>query len=481
MNSATATGDQLVNDTAPGSSTAGVRFAALRSAGWTLAVLAVLLVGGANNTYPLPRGLAEAICALLLGAVLASKHSTFSLPGVVGWCFIAAIFLVLLQFVPLPPGLWTALPGRELIAEIDLAVFGSLRWRPLTLDSEATWQSLLFTIPPATLYFAFRTGSERRRRAIMHGVVVALAFAIVMALVQATGTEWAHPYAESRADNDFSNGFFTNHNHQATFLIMATLVISAWYAGRDPRWGHKGDWTPIGFVDAALLVTGIVAALCVLLAGSRAGYLLLAIALPAGVAAWLAPHVVKLRNMMVPALLSVLTAGGALLVLPFLGGGALGIVGDRAALASDRRFEVWPQALETAGQVLPLGSGFGTFRQAYELFEPLDAVGRLYVNHAHNDYIQLVIEGGIPAILLAAILLGYVVLMGWRAWRELDESPATQGRLAFLAILVLALHSLVDYPGRTVSILVVAAIGLALLVQNAGRKQPYLASTSGAV
>lgn len=480
MHSATATADQPVENTDPlphaATDAAQDGLAIAKRWLWLLGTLAILLIGGANSTYPLPRGGAEIIGALMLAALLASDRSTFTRPGPVGWTIIAAHVALLLQFIPLPPALWTALPGREAIAELDTAVFGAPIWRPLTLDREATWEALLFALPAASIYLAMRTGDEGRKRAIAQGVAVAIAVAITMALVQTVGAEWAHPYADDRADNTFSNGFFTNHNHQATFLIMATLIVGAWYAGRDQRWGHKGDWTPIGFVDAALLVTSIIVAVCVLLAGSRAGYLLLAMALPAGIGAWLAPHVAKLRSLMVPALIAVIAAGGALLVLPFLGGGALGIVGDRAALASDRRFDVWPQALETAWQVFPFGTGFGTFRPAYELFEPLDAVGVLYVNHAHNEYIQLAIEGGIVALLLCVILLALIALMGWRAWRELDEQRATQGRLAFLALLVLSLHSLVDYPGRTISILVLGAIGLALLVQNAGRKQPYLAS-----
>jgi len=93
------------------------------------------------------------------------------------------------------------------------------------------------------------------------------------------------------------------------------------------------------------------------------------------------------------------------------------------------------------------------------------------VNHAHNDWVELWFEGGLPAVLLALLGVGLLAVLLARRWREAvkdaTESPAAESDLrpsrswrrrhslrgllvgAGLTPILLALHSLVDYPLRT--------------------------------
>jgi len=52
---------------------------------------------------------------------------------------IALLVLMILQSIPLPPSIWTELPGRKIFADIaDLAGIEQ-PWRPLTLSPSSLW------------------------------------------------------------------------------------------------------------------------------------------------------------------------------------------------------------------------------------------------------------------------------------------------------------------------------------------------------
>ena len=86
------------------------------------------------------------------------------------------------------------------------------------------------------------------------------------------------------------------------------------------------------------------------------------------------------------------------------------------------------------------------------------------MNHAHNDYLELAVELGLPGIILMALFLVW-----WaRAVRQMLRSPASdQYALAgAIASAVILLHSAVDYPLRSSAMMAVMAMCLALLIQS---------------
>ena len=64
-------------------------------------------------------------------------------------CFCAVIVLIpLVQLIPLPPWLWTALPNREVSAETFKILDIQIPWMPLSVSPHETWLSALSLIPP---------------------------------------------------------------------------------------------------------------------------------------------------------------------------------------------------------------------------------------------------------------------------------------------------------------------------------------------
>ena len=83
----------------------------------------------------------------------------------------------------------------------------------------------------------------------------------------------------------------------------------------------------------------------------------------------------------------------------------------------------------------------------YHIYEPTALLIPHYVNQAHNDLAQLVIEGGLPATILLLLLMAWIL----SAVRALIIRRGTLilGIFWMTVVIVLAAASLVDYPLRT--------------------------------
>jgi len=113
---------------------------------------------------------------------------------------------------------------------------------------------------------------------------------------------------------------------------------------------------------------------------------------------------------------------------------------------------------------LPFGSGLGSFRRVYHLYERPEQVTSIYVVHVHDDYVELALETGVAGMIVMALFLAWWAVAVWRVWRTAEAGPfARAASIASGAILV---HSLVDFPLRTAAISAVFAMCVALLADR---------------
>jgi O-antigen ligase len=142
----------------------------------------------------------------------------------------------------------------------------------------------------------------------------------------------------------------------------------------------------------------------------------------------------------------------------------------------------WPVAmitLQAAQQYLPLGSGFGTFVPIYQMSSPRSQVFERYVNHAHDDWLEAVLEGGIPALACIAGFLAWFGRASLRAWGSSVHLDGNFARAGSAAIVLLMLHSIVDYPLRSIAIMTVFALSCGFLIpaKNTDRSRTAVNST----
>lgn len=428
----------------------------------SVAVFCVIAIafGGGGSRFAIAEMLVQLAALPALYFAIFSNHSSRANLATSGdmrlmeWLLIIIVAMVGLQLIPLPAFVWQWLPGRSEMAEAAALIGQGDSWRPLSIDPQRTVTSALYLIVPATGFLAIARLGRDSQRLVLVIILCAGTLHLGAAAVQAfSGGTSFYPY--STTHKGLPIGLFANRNHTALLLLMAIIMTPPLLCGRlsSARAGRL-------LIFAGL---AIILAFAILATRSRAVTALLPMALLI-LAALGIPTAYRRIGLII--LGGVTSLFAALLAIAVSTGniGTLQGLADRFQQDDDHRFEFWPDTLAAIGRYFPFGSGTGTFDPAFRAQESLDIVGTHYVNHAHNDYIEIAIETGLPGLLILAALL---VLTGRQVVRIISAYRAgTMDPLplhAALALAMLALHSLVDYPGRTLAIAAFAGALLAII------------------
>ncbi len=133
-----------------------------------------------------------------------------------------------------------------------------------------------------------------------------------------------------------------------------------------------------------------------------------------------------------------------------------------AELDSGSRYTSFANSLRATADHFPIGSGVGSFADVYPAYENPARVDRWYVNHVHNDYIELAVETGLTGILLIVAFILWWMLRVAAIWRA--SAIDRFARAATIASGAILLHSLVDFPLRSTAISALFAFCVALMV-----------------
>jgi O-antigen ligase len=117
----------------------------------------------------------------------------------------------------------------------------------------------------------------------------------------------------------------------------------------------------------------------------------------------------------------------------------------RLSEGDSSHFAIWRNAVEMIRQQPWLGVGWGEFNFAWTL-TPFPDRPVAFFDHTHDLPLQLIVELGLP---LAALVLGLLVWAMWqglvRAW-SVGGAEGHGARAAWMMILMIAIHSLDEYP-----------------------------------
>jgi len=420
-------------------------------------ITGALVFGGAGSQHPLA-GLSVTVLALVVVALSdAGSRGRLVCPAydridrAALWLCALVFALVCIQIVPLPPAVWQSLPGRSIVKTVDAAQ-GRVLWRPLSLAPDRTLDMALALIGPIVAFCLARSATAADRLQWVRALIVCAMIAALLGLVQlATGPEggfgiWETIHAGSGV------GWFVNRNHQAVFLLVAIVlggVPESMVFEPAMQRAHVGRIEQGVVVGATfvLLAAGVLATL------SRTGVALLPFALCLAVG---------LRR---PGRYTWLIVGGSAVAVAVLLVAANTAIGDallnRYGVApQDERFSFWVNTLHAIRLYFPFGSGFGSFVGVYQMVEPLGQVDRAYVVHAHDDYLEWLLEGGVLMIAvvgaaLICLLARFIGLLRLRRVAKRNQRPPVLVFAALGAIAVMALASVTDFPLRMAALGVV--------------------------
>ena len=429
----------------------------LRSAVVPLYILLCIVLGGSGQGIWGVAAL-QLLAILIIGwSVLAkdrlpltrSAKALFVIAGL-------TVLLLCLQLIPLPPAMWTAIPGREHVVEGFELLGQGLPWLPISLTPHDTAATVLTLLPPLAVLVAMLVAGAYRASWIVIAVLAGTFAAVLLGALQVASADplqspW---YLYKWTNHGVATGFFANSNHMATLLVITVPLLFALVAelrgrSKNPR---------AGSAVMLLAVAGLLVVLVgIFLNGSLAAVLLgLPVVMVSGTL--LLPQAMRLRGPVIAVALLALAAMMAVYLTPLQ---------DRLMASNATSFEsrqmMWSDTVPAIGDHGLLGSGAGSFPRIYRQYEDHSEVTRTFINHAHNDYLEIALETGVPGVLLLAAFLLWWAGRTVPIWRTAaTDRYAVAATIASGAMLV---HSLVDYPLRTTALSAIMAACLALMAR----------------
>jgi O-antigen ligase len=372
---------------------------------------------------------------------------------------IAALVVVLLQLVPLPPAIW-AHGIRSRIADGFSLLGQPVPSLPISLAPYDSFSSLLCAIPPLALFCAVTKLRAYRPTWLAVALLAGTVAGIVLGALQVAGpaSPW---YLYPETNRGSAVGFFANADHMASLLVITLPFVAALAAAGRSRGVQRYSalLTVLGAASLVLLAG-------ILLNGSLAGYSLVIPVIAASLPIIL-PSSKRLRTIVI--VLGALSVIAAVTVLATSSIGGTRI-GQHASSSVQSRKAILATTSEAIVDYMPFGSGLGSFLRIYRTYESPDSVSNEYVIHAHNDYAELALELGVAGIILILLFLAWWVAAVLSVWRRSFASPFAYA--ASIASAALLIHSLVDFPLRTAALSACFAMCLALLGERRDPEEP---------
>jgi O-antigen ligase len=360
------------------------------------------------------------------------------------WLLVGFTLLTAIHLIPLPPDWWSALPGREpFVAGAELMGIPE-PWRPISLAPDLTRNALASMIVPFAALIGFAKLNPAQREQLIAPIIMLSLFSALLAVLQYASGGASSFYLYRITNEGAAVGAFANRNHQAMLLAVTLPMLAVW-ASR-----MRGDAQARQIKRASVALVALLFLLMLMVTGSRAGLVL------GGVASfWAGFQFIQERAIrrgrpvargrsLILAFVAVIAIGFALTFFAFSRAETLQrLAGNDFQV--EQRVQVFPRLVALAQDYFPVGSGLGSFDPVFRAGEPLELLSPGYLNHAHNDLLELAITGGVPALVLL------LALIGWWLWRSvvafrLGESFAVLGSAMVFLLLV---ASLADYPLRT--------------------------------
>ena len=363
-----------------------------------------------------------------------------------------SVVIALFQLIPLPLGIWTLLPGREPVVQGYRLLGLPLPWLPLTLAPTGTVSSLLWLLPAIAGFLIVVVLGAFRGRWIAAAIIAVTLVSVALGALQILGGGNAYLYESTNIG--VGVGFFANANHNATLMLTCIPFLAALQSTLLKRAVSSRSASAVRLLVVAMYA---VILLGLLINGSLAG---IGLGVPVALGTWIifGRQRAALRRWLLIGAIAVSIAALLTIVIGPFGNNLIGTQKENVEMSRQTSFALTWHA---ASEFFPFGSGTGTFQPIYRTQEPLASVSTTYMNHAHNDWLELLLETGIAGIVFAGLFLTWWVSRVRAIWRA--EEPDRFAQAATIATTAIMLHSFVDYPLRTAALSAVFAICLGLM------------------
>ncbi|TWS96563.1 O-antigen ligase [Reyranella sp. CPCC 100927] len=445
---------------------------------WSLLSLAVgvlLLLWGASRLVDAMRsGLARDMSGDPDAAsrrVHVRRMDRFAAVLVSGFVILIAWYWV--QASPALGGAWANPAWAEAAAALGAALPAAI-----SLDPTAGETLLMKIVAYGGVFLlAFEIGRDRGRvrQAFWAVFLAGFAYALYGLFVQFSGERMVLWFAKD-AYPDSVTSTFINRNTYATYAGMTVLaglvplLSEVRRLTRDRTTVQRllislsERTTPTLYLAVAGIITGLVA---IALTGSRAGGACFVLALVVFTVGLLIAREIKVRTF-----LTLFGLGGVVLAVTLLMSGDLLFKRLTSETAPEARAAVFDVARLAVVEEPWIGHGLGSFSAAFNRANDGRAVFTTFVDLAHNTYLELAVEGGLPALLLSLVLIGSAVGVCCANLMSRNRNAGTSVAAVAIATLV-GVHATVDFGiqmpavAATFMLLIGTATAQALAVEKA--------------
>ncbi len=380
-----------------------------------------------------------------------AKKPSYAIPGIVPLLLLLAF--VCLQCVPLPSTLVRLIsPGAASLYN-TAGAGGPAAWHPLSVNVKGTVTEF-FRLASYIAFYALTVQLLSRRELLKRTVSLIAIFASLLSLLavlqRALSNNRIFWIREVTIGTPF--GPYVNPDHFAGLMEMMFPVVLGLFLFYKPAVSYGTLRERIaGIFDQGaanvhilLGLSSVLTATSIFLTLSRGGVVSLCISMAfmGGMLMMKERKSGSGRGALIAVVFIVI-----LLSVGWFGWGPLVQKFGRTAAEnnmSDMRFAIWKDSLGLMKDFPFAGAGFGNFVRIYPVYRSLS--DPVLVEHAHNDYIELLAEGGIAGIALVIWFLAEVLVKSWKVFRTRREHYSVYIFAGAAAgIVSILLHSLVDF------------------------------------
>jgi hypothetical protein len=401
-------------------------------------------------------------------------------PHAILWPLLGLWALAVFQLIPIPEALHRAIaPGSAAVWHPYVPAAAAVLGRgphPISLYPEATRRWLAFTTGVIALALAAAPALRNRRlllrasTAVVGGAVLVALYGFVARL--AFGNRlygiWSVPTVAPF-------GPFVSKNHFAGYVELAALLAVGLATGLSDEARHGSGW--LSWIESRRSKWVVVAwgaafvlVLAVPLSLSRGGV----VSLCAGLLVFgilrlwsRAPSRLSPRGLGVSLVATLLAVTAVTAVLP---GEARARVLSLTGITTDQsgsyRIGVWSDTLRLIASSPVVGSGFGAYADALPRFKT--AAGNLGIEHAENDHLEFLAEGGGIGNLLGVLAALAVLVYGLKRLHT-DEHRLARALLAAALAggAAVCVHSTFDFnlriPSNALLVVLLGALAIACI------------------
>jgi O-antigen ligase/tetratricopeptide (TPR) repeat protein len=394
----------------------------------------------------------SAIALLLFKNLRDSNFTLYKAPGILPLCLL--LFSIVFQLIPLPPAVIRVIaPSTYDLYQNTLFVFEPGQWITLTIHKKATLIEF-FRIASYAAFYLLTVQLLAKKETLTRTIMIIVLFASVLSffsILQHILSNSKIYWIRELTLGGSLFGPYVNRNHYAGFMEMLFPLILSLFLFYKPhvRYNTFREKMAAMFnlrktnIYLLLGFGAVLTATSIFLTLSRTGIVSLCLSLVFFGGMFLLKGTDKKRGIIIIAI--------SILVVLSVGWFGWDPIFERFEKIrthqgdiAEQRLAYWKDSWNSIKEFPVFGTGFGSYQYIYPRYRTIS--GDAVLDHAHNDYIELLSNGGFIFLILGVWFLFEVIFRSYSTFLKRHEMYS---RYIFIAgitgIIAILLHSITDF------------------------------------